>query len=201
MVLAAIGILQPTIMDRGIEVRMLRKLGTDTVPRLPNNLVSAAKTARAQFLKWAMDNASIIGTSTIEPPNVGSDRAVDNWLPLFTIAKQISPEWYKKCEQAYQLLEANAKEPELPTLLLEDLRLLLVNHGGKSISSAELVSKLVEDKDKPWCEVNNGRSMSAHKLAEMLKPYGIKPKSIRIGINTPRGYDIADFKDTFERYL
>lgn len=201
MVLAAIGILQPTIMDRGIEVRMLRKLGTDTVPRLPNNLVSTAKTGRAQFLKWAMDNASIIETNTIEPPNIGSDRAVDNWLPLFTIAKQISPEWYKKCEQAYLLLEANAKEPELPTLLLEDLRTIILNHGGNRISSAEVISQLVEDKDKPWCEASHGKSISPHKLAEMLRPYGIKPKSKRMGSKTTRGYDTADFTDTFERYL
>lgn len=201
MVLASIGELNPTIMDRGIIIQLVRKSDKETVHRLPNELVQRALVPRQQLLKWAQDNAATIANKIIEPPAIGNDRAVDNWLPLFTISNQVSKNWHEKCKQAYRLLEKNGKDPELVTVLLQDIRAIFSNHGSDKISSAELVLKLVSDKDKPWCEVRNGRAMSQHKLAEMLKLYGIKPKAIRIPPGTPRGYDRGQFTDTFDRYL
>jgi Protein of unknown function (DUF3631) len=38
-------------------------------------------------------------------------------------------------------------------------------------------------------------------LAAMLRPFGIRPHTIRIGSSTPKGYELKDFEDAFARYL
>ena len=38
-------------------------------------------------------------------------------------------------------------------------------------------------------------------IARLLKPFGIKPKSIRVGTRTPKGYLKEWFEDVFTRYL
>ena len=201
MVLASIGVLQSTIMDRSIIVQLRRKTSSEAVCRLPADLVSLALTQRRELLKWSEDHAQIILSNPVEPPQIGNDRAVDNWLPLFTIAKQVSDSWFEKCQSAYSLLEKTLKEPELQTLLLQDIQTILSGYNGDTISSADLTKKLIEDKDKPWCELSNGRRISPHKLAAMLQPYDIRSDSYRIGSNVLRGYKKEQFTDAFDRYL
>ncbi len=143
-----------------------------------------------------------IKTKTVEPPNLGNDRAVDNWLPLFTLANQVSDIWLKKCEAAYRSLTIVDDEADLSTLLLEDIRDIFNKDNVNKISSENLVSKLTKEKDKPWCECKNGGALTQNGLAVMLKPYGIKPKVIRLtGGSTPRGYELKQFTDAFDRYL
>ena len=38
-------------------------------------------------------------------------------------------------------------------------------------------------------------------MAQFLKPYGIKPKTIRIGEQTKSGYERGWFADAWSRYL
>jgi hypothetical protein len=39
-------------------------------------------------------------------------------------------------------------------------------------------------------------------LANALKPFGIRPKSVRVDIrSTPKGYELKNFEDAFSRYL
>lgn len=38
-------------------------------------------------------------------------------------------------------------------------------------------------------------------VSSLLKEYGIKSKSVRIGYNTPKGFEKAQFDDAFSRYL
>ena len=201
MVLASIKPLQSTIMDRSVAIPLRRKMQAETVGRLRHDLYDAAQDVRLAMLKWSIANKDALINNSIEPPNLGNDRAVDNWLPLFTLAKQVSNTWYKKCELAYQLLNNFDDEPLPSTLLLEDIREIFNDHKDDKIPSAILLGKLISLEDHPWCEYKNGGSMSQNGLATMLKTYSIKPKGIRYEGKTPRGYELKQFKDAFERYL
>ena len=55
--------------------------------------------------------------------------------------------------------------------------------------------------DRPWPEWYRGKPISPRQIAKKLGLFGIKPKVIRIGGDTPRGYQLADFQDAFRRYL
>ena len=55
--------------------------------------------------------------------------------------------------------------------------------------------------DRPWPEFKRGQPLSSTQLARLLKPFGIRPKVVRIGAGTPRGYTLQAFLDAFARYL
>jgi len=198
MVLASIGDLQPTIMDRSIIIQIRRKKTSEQVTVIPNDLFGQCKQIRAQLLKWSTDNAKLINKATYSPPDIGNDRATDNWRPLFIIAKLAGDKWLKKCSDVYRRLNSK-EELGLSTMLLTDIKPILTKNT--KLSSADLVSKLCEDNDKQWCEFKNGRALTQHSLAKILKPYGIKPNPMRIGSASLRGYELKQFTDTFERYL
>ena len=46
-----------------------------------------------------------------------------------------------------------------------------------------------------------GKPIDARSLASRLRPYGIRPKNVRIGGQVPKGYDRADLHDAWIRYL
>jgi len=200
MVLASIGDLPHTIMDRSIVVNLRRKKPGEPVKAVPGNHHERCKTLRRQILTWCEDNANAIENNQVEPPASGNDRAADNWLPLFTVASQIGGAWPQMCESAYREI-TSAPEEELPTRLLAAIRHLFQESNLSKITSARLVDDLCQDTTGPWDSCNGGKRVSSNQVAQLLRPYGIKPKTHRFDGGPLRGYDKSQFDDAFERYL
>jgi Protein of unknown function (DUF3631) len=54
----------------------------------------------------------------------------------------------------------------------------------------------------PWGDMNGlGRELTHRGLAQRLSNYQIKPKQIRIGFSTMKGYTREDMQDAWLRYL
>ncbi len=200
MVLASIGSLPPTIMDRSININLRRKMGSEFVEQLPVDLHEHIKPMRQKIMRWSADNEAKIRATNTRPKYIGNDRAVDNWLPLLSIAKQISEEWVSKCEHAYVAL-THVREPELSTELLRDIQELLDSYPAPKIPSQELIHLLCRDPDKFWSQYKSGRNLTPRQLSEVLAPYGIKPQMFRAPDGPRRGYEKAQFVDAFDRYL
>jgi len=64
-----------------------------------------------------------------------------------------------------------------------------------------VLAALVDLEGRPWAEWNRGRPISARQLGTLLRRFGIKPGTIRIGDATPKGYVLSDLVDAFGRYL
>ena len=60
-----------------------------------------------------------------------------------------------------------------------------------------LLHKLHNDEDAPWKE----QQLSKSKLARMLKPFGVKSQTVRIGEDTSKGYKYNQLQNAFARYL
>jgi Protein of unknown function (DUF3631) len=73
------------------------------------------------------------------------------------------------------------------------------------MASKALLVALQELPEAPWNEVpgkrGKGKPLDEGGLAFRLKQYGIRPKTLRIGEATPRGYDRADLEEAWTRYL
>ncbi len=82
--------------------------------------------------------------------------------------------------------------------LLNDLREVIGLED--CMSSADIVSKLINIPESPWGDLK-GKPLDERGLAARLRKYEIKPKTIRVGTKTPRGYERANLVDAFERYL
>jgi hypothetical protein len=68
------------------------------------------------------------------------------------------------------------------------------------MSSKELLEGLHRLKESPWSDLK-GKPLDERGLAYRLRQYGVKPKSVRIGKSTPKGYTRADLHDVWLRYL
>jgi len=197
MVIASIGALEDTIMDRSIIIHLRRKRPNENVQRIPKGLSEDWQSWRSKALRWFIDNAAELDDANqVAPPCSGNDRARDNWIPLFTLAKAIDETWYSRCEAAYAEL-TNEVEMELPTRLLSDIRFCVTRAKAPRISSSDMVKSLAEDETAPWGDVR----LTPAKVASMLAPYNIKPKTMRFEGKTVRGYEWLQFEDAFERYL
>lgn len=201
MVLASIGVLADTLMDRSITINLRRKKSHEHTTRLPADLHELNEPLRQSISAWVEGNRASIRSQCVEVPDVGNDRAGDNWEPLFVVAALLGEDWPSRCERAFRELTV-VEEPELQTMLLRDIRQYFATSGSSRVTSKELCEALNSDEEGPWrtCS-NNGKPITPNLVGKLLRPYGVKPKTMRVGNSTLRGYEKAQLEDAFERYL
>jgi hypothetical protein len=85
--------------------------------------------------------------------------------------------------------------------LLFGIRLLFATAGGGRMFSRVLVQGLNGLADRPWGEMRNGKGITDAWLAAQLQPYGIQPRTLRIGQAQAKGYFAEDFQEAFQRYM
>jgi hypothetical protein len=133
------------------------------------------------------------------PPEV-QDRDADVWEAPLAVADLIGGEWPKRARKAAAALVKAAKEIE-PTLgirLLADLKAIFGD--AEHMTTAALLPLLHAVDESPWADIR-GKPLDSRGLANRLSGYEIKPKVIRIGEATPRGYLRADLVDAWARYI
>lgn len=193
------------LMDRTIAIRLERRKREEKLHKLPITHKEDCVALRSRLLKWANDNEAIVKASHILPPEIANDRAMDNWLPLFTVAGLASEYWQTEVEASYKALNQYTDDEAVHNLLLKDIRdLFNSNHeAGKpdKVSSQQIIMQLLKLEHRPWAEIHHGRSLTAYSLAKMLKDFQVEPKPIRINDKISRGYSAEMFSDVFERYL
>src|SRR4030095_1798697 len=131
------------------------------------------------------------------------DRAADNWRPLLAIADTAGAEWPTRARQAIQVLTSQDLDDEASgVLLLEDFHQLFTAGQKERLASADVVSALHQLEERPWSEWGRqAKPITAPQVARLLAPFGITSKNIRIGADTPKGYEREDFVDAWTRYV
>ena len=104
-VIALIGRLPDTIMDRSVVIRMRRKLGNETVERLKQNNVQRFIELNRKCARWAKDNLDALKKADPETVAGINDRASDNWEILFAIADLCGEDWGVKAREAALAIE------------------------------------------------------------------------------------------------
>jgi putative DNA primase/helicase len=206
-VLAAIGRLPDTIVDRSIVIEMARKLRTERVARLRRRDASPLIDLARKAARWATDHLREIETSLPEMPGGLNDRAADAWEICVAIADVAGGDWPRFAREAALKLSADGvvEDESIGTMLLADIRATFIEHKTDRLTSAALVEHLVALEDRPWAEF--GRTQNAitkNRVAALLKPHKISPVTIRIGLSskdTAKGYNRRQFEDAFERHL
>jgi hypothetical protein len=133
------------------------------------------------------------------PPEV-IDRFADVWEPLLAIADAADERWANAARSAATafVLEAQDKTPSFGIRLLGDLQTLFAEE--KALSSEFIVAELRKLEEAPWDDMR-GKPLDPRRLAIMLREYGIRSKTIRLGTTTSKGYEKSDFADAWTRYL
>ena len=138
-----------------------------------------------------------------QTPEGLSDRAQDAWEPLLAIADLASGDWPDRARRAAVALSGNrdVDEEEIGVRLLAALRSAFEESATNKITSQCFLDHLHAQADEPWADWSRGNPISATKVAVLLRPFELKSKKIRIGDQTPRGYEWLDCEDAFLRYL
>jgi hypothetical protein len=97
-------------------------------------------------------------------------------------------------------LEGGAGE-KYGTMLLGDIRTLFVESQWQPLSSKEITERLCEREERPWGDMGGARGLTKHKLANLLRPFGIGPQQIKMNYFNERGYRAEQFADAWARYL
>ena len=203
--IAAIGNLPSTLEDRSILISLRRKTSHEKVDRMRMDRVEKELAPlRSRLARWSTDNIGDLRSSDPSVPHELNDRAADNWRPLLAIADRCGEAWPEDARWAARILSGVAEETSnTPSIqLLADLRDLFATRCTDRLSSKQIVGALVELEDRPWPEWQKGQPITEPQLAKILKPFGVKPKVIRLkDASTPRGYLLAELQDSLSRYL
>ena len=196
--IAAIGHLHPTLASRCIVVRMQRKRAGEECERLKRLDTTELK---RKCLRFVAEHEREIAQAEPQIPAGLTNRAADVWEPLLALADLAGGGWPELARDAAVGLTVAAQEHSPIGSLLLDILLVFTEMQRERVFSRELVAGLLGCGDRPWAELRRGKQLSEMWLAQRLRPYGIQPRTIRIGEAVGKGYKEEDFTETFRRYI
>jgi hypothetical protein len=224
--IAGIGHAPDTVMDRSIVLNLKRRLVGQKINRLRAKDGGELAILARKMTRWVADNEHRLRRS--EPATLAAlnDRAADAWEPLFAIADAAGGEWPARARDAAKMLagaqEAAAAETDNNLTLLSDIRDIFadefppghakhkeraddaVHDGlhGPRLSTRALLNRLHELEERPWSAWGTAKKRMTDKaLGDLLRPYGVRSGTVRIGSSTSKGYYLRSFEDAFTRYL
>ena len=156
-----------------------------------------------------------------------NDRATDIWEPLFALADLAGGPWPEKVRRAASGLTKRSHESNpIGSLLIDIFEIFTRDYvfrlsdaekaggeaaaraveealsvNGNRLFSRDIVEGLNFRADRPWRELLRGKDVTELWLSQRLRPYGIRPRMLRIGDQLSRGYEENDFVETFRRYI
>lgn len=203
-VIARIGALESTLTDRALVISLRRKRPTETVANLGAPAIARLEVLGQQATRWGLDNKERLPAPSCDLPGL-NDRAKDNWVVLVQIAAAAGGGWPRIAADAAQYFSHfldSSNDDDASTILLEDIRAIFQLTDEARLPSQVLAQLLGQMEHRPWPEWRSHRPITPRQIAQLLAPYRIQPKSIRVSeLGTPKGYDLSQFEDAFARYL
>jgi putative DNA primase/helicase len=224
--IAGIGHAPDTVMDRSIVLNLTRKLVGQKISRLRGKDGGELTILARKAARWVADNEHRLRRS--EPASLATlnDRAADAWEPLFAIADAAGGGWPARARAAAKMLtgaqEAAAAETDNNLTLLSDIRDIFADEFppdhkmhkqrmedaehdglyGPRLPTVDLLIRLHGLEERPWSSWGTAKqSMTGKALGDLLRPYGVRSRTIRVGSSTSKGYYLRSFEDAFVRYL
>jgi hypothetical protein len=198
--IAGIGRIKDTTEDRSIIVTLERKPRSEA--REHFNPDALAADLPSKCVRWAEDNLEpLAGYQRFD--KLSNDRANDNWTPLIAIAGLAGEVWVSRAAEAAHAMtqDQSGESMSFGEMLLNDIKALIEEKRLLKLRSAELVQELVGLEGRPWAECGRQDSpLTANKLAKLLKPFKVYPRSIRFNDGVTRGYEASYFDEAFEKY-
>lgn len=208
--IAGIGQLHPTTESRCIPIILDRKPRGQGERWLPHLVQEEGLALGERLGAWATDD--VIAQLRVTSPSIVEelrDRHVETWWLLWAIADVAGGKWpnlARETAKALHLDDDNVDALTTGVLLLAHIRAAF--EDDERLSTNELLGRLVDNEEGPWGkwwgqEVGHAETprAAATDLARHLRPFGVKPRKIRVGDSSVRGYLREEFEDSWSRYL
>lgn len=193
-------IIPESVKTRGIEIRIHKKLPSQEVEDFHTR---AVKSEAQELYEWLQAWSDLNGRD-FETENVrlaGTDgRSREVWLPLYAVSVLAGEEWEDKFQSALALTSMIQSESEEPfeRQVLEDCLTVLGQH--ESIRTETLIKGLSELPERDYGSLCYGKGIDSRWLSKKLGLYDIRPKTIRFGESTAKGYYATEIRGAYERY-
>jgi hypothetical protein len=208
--MAGLGSLPDTILTRSVIIRMRKKAPNEKAEPYRRRVHEKQGHAlRDRLADWAETVRDEVAQAWPEMPDGVSDRPADVWEPLLAVADAAGGHWPERARAACVTLIKSAQEGDEASLgvrLLTDLR-DRVFCGADRMPTAAILEVLLQLDDAPWADLtDDGKALTARGLSKLLSQYvrpdnsPIRPRGIRIGSGTPKGYYAEDLSDAWARY-
>jgi hypothetical protein len=203
-VIAGIGRLPDTIEDRSIRIELHRRAVDEPIKRFRRReAVSKTEPIRDRLEALIEESLGPLTDARPQLPDELGDRAGDGWEPLLAIADLAGGHWPESARAAAVALSQaqNADDAGIEIQMLVDIRSIFDRADPDVISSARLAESLIALEERPWGDWRRGSPMTTRSLAKLLRPFGIRPRTVRLGDSTLKGYRVDQFRDAWRRYL
>jgi hypothetical protein len=120
---------------------------------------------------------------------------------LLVLADLAGGHWPELAREAALGIMGRAQEQSPIGALLLDMCVAFLTESKERLFSREVVSGLMGIGQRPWSELLKRKPVTELWLAQQLRPYGIKPKTMRIEGKLGKGYQLEDCMETFRRYI
>jgi Protein of unknown function (DUF3631)/Domain of unknown function (DUF3854) len=190
-----------TILDRSIRITLKRKTKGESVARFRHRKALAeTEELRAALAVWAAERTQALHDAEPELPLELDDRAAEGWEALFAIADLAGAKFGEQARLAAVGLAREAPEDEdgHGVLLLQALKGMFTDTAA--LHTEAIVAKLNESDELPFGAHRKGLGIDSRGLAKLLRPFGVKPKTLRFGEVTAKGYNRDGFEEPWERY-
>lgn len=190
--------LPATVLDRSIQIRLRRRMADEPVAPFKHYLVAGETAPLRERLEAFRDRhgSALLGLIPELPPSL-SDRAQEAWEPLLNIAELAGGDWPDRARRAATALtEAVEEEADPGIQFLADCRAVFDSFGVPRLRTATLSATLA-GLEEPQYE----GQLTLGELARLLRRFDIKPKVLRFGKTTARGYQRDSFEEAWARYL
>ena len=207
--LAGLGSLPPTLTSRCVRIELKRRRQGEPVEDFyPEDVAVEAGQLRSELEEWT--TSALETLRSIRPARVEGlrDRTMEVWRPLLAIVEFDGEPWSARARRAALALTTGEEEdPSLGLLLLEDVRSVFAERDTARLSTVDLIVYLGRREESPWGEwwlddkAELPTRSAPRRLAQLLRPYGVRSQTVRIGDDTAKGYRREDFEDPWERFL
>lgn len=202
--------LSDATLDRCIPILLQRQSRDSPAERFSySRFENESAELRADLESWA--EALSDELKRVDPPLPAelNERQQDIWRVLMSIAHLAGPGWVHRARAAAVALHADTAEDQAPAsiLLLADIRRVFDATRAESLSTRELCEALNQLDDAPWGSLRKdgfASRLQPRGLAFRLRPFGIRPRSIRVeagrGGKTAKGYVRSAFDSAWDLY-
>jgi putative DNA primase/helicase len=200
--ISGIGHLSDTLKDRSILLELRRKQPNEHRQRLRHADMSQFERVKRKLARWSEDYSEALRIARPALPEALNDRAQDNWESLLSIADLAGESWAKTARHAAMAISGIEEDSQsINEELLTDIKQAFEKMRTTRISSVDLLEQLCSDDEAPWLTWGKGRPMTPRQLSKRLSEFGIASKNVRTTHGVLKSYELADFKDAFNRYL
>jgi hypothetical protein len=216
-VLCGIGRCLPdTVADRALPIELVRQTDEHKAKRFrlreARQLVARI---RAEIQAWS-GQPDLIGALNSARPRMPAkirDRQEEICEPLIAIADLAGGNWPESARAALVKLCGQEEDASIGVKLLAAIKSIFDETSEDRITTPRLLEALTSIEDEPWALMfedalkHGNLQTAAAKLARLLKEYKtpegkkLKPHTIRVGDETPKGFYRSDFELEWKRYL